>query len=320
MGSSQHHRSLAPPERREPLSQALGGERYAFNGLSFYMAGDGPPLLFIHGIGLAASAAEVRTLYDHFRATHTVFALDLPGFGFSDRSDRNYTPRVMTDAVHTAISRIQRRCGPVPVDALALSLGCEFLARAAVEAPTAFGSLAFVSPTGLAGRAVRREPAGMTCERPWLRRALGAFDWGPWLYRQLARPTMLRRAMMVDWGRELIDETLWDCAVQTTRVPGAWHAPLQYLSGRLGSADIHTVYEGLTQPVWMSHGVRGAQSDFRAMKALPSLLRWRRTAFVTGAMPHLERPREFIDVFQRFLHQSRPEVAAALHRSTGSAP
>jgi pimeloyl-ACP methyl ester carboxylesterase len=217
----------------------------------------------------------------------------------------------MTDAVHTAISRIQRHCGPVPVDALALSMGCEFLARAAVEAPARIGGLAFVNPTGLAGKGVRRAPAGTSCERPWLRRAIGAFGWGPWLYRQLARPTMLRQALIERWGGESIDETLWDCAVQTTRVPGAWHAPLQYLSGRLGSADIHTVYEGLTQPVWMSHGVRGSQSDFRALKALPSLLRWRRTAFVTGAMPHLERPHEFIAIFQRFLQQSCSEVAAA---------
>jgi pimeloyl-ACP methyl ester carboxylesterase len=304
-------RSPAPPERREMPLPLLGGERFAFNGLSFYVAGQGPPLLLIHGVGVAASAAQVRPLFDQFRTTRTVFALDLPGFGFSDRSDRDYTPRVMTDAIHTAISRIHRHCGPVPVDALALSLGCEFLARAAVESPATFGGLALVSPTGLDGRRVLRERPGTTCERTWLRRALGAPDLGPWVYRQLARPTMLRRSLMLAWGRELIDEAQWDSAVQTTRMPGAFHAPLQFLSGRLHSADIHAVYERLTQPVWMSHGVRGDARDYRAMQGMPKLQHWRRTSFDAGAMPHVERPQEFAETFERFLRQSLPEAVAA---------
>ena len=55
------------------------------------------------------------------------------GYGFSDRSQRAYAPRLMTDALHTAAAEIRRICGAEPVDALAVSLGCEFLARAAAE-------------------------------------------------------------------------------------------------------------------------------------------------------------------------------------------
>ena len=48
----------------------------------------GPPLLLVHSVNAAASAAEVRPLHEHYRATRTVLSLDLPGYGFSDRSDR----------------------------------------------------------------------------------------------------------------------------------------------------------------------------------------------------------------------------------------
>lgn len=70
------------------LAPALSAERFTFDGLSCYVAGKGPPLLLVHSVNPAASAAEVRPLFDHYRATRTVFALDLPGFRFSDRSDR----------------------------------------------------------------------------------------------------------------------------------------------------------------------------------------------------------------------------------------
>ena len=117
----------------------------------------------MHSVNAAASAAEVRPLFEHYaRAARTVFALDLPGYGFSDRSDRAYTPRLMTDALHAALAQIDAALRPAPVDALAVSLGCEFLARAAAEAPARFRSLALVSPTGFNGNARRRGPPGST--------------------------------------------------------------------------------------------------------------------------------------------------------------
>jgi hypothetical protein len=54
----------------------------------------------------------------------------LPGFGFSDRSDRPYTVRLMTDALQLALTAIQAESDGVAADVLALSLSCEFAARA----------------------------------------------------------------------------------------------------------------------------------------------------------------------------------------------
>ena len=120
-----------------------------------------------HSINASASASEVRPLHQHYRATRTVFSIDLPGYGFSGRSDRSYTPRLMTDALHAMVGQIRLRCGPAPVDALAVSLSCGYLARAAAEVPAQYRSVALVSPTGLDGRGT-----GSTRGLPWLYRAL----------------------------------------------------------------------------------------------------------------------------------------------------
>jgi pimeloyl-ACP methyl ester carboxylesterase len=70
----------------------VAGERIEFvspgaGRLSYYVSGHGPPLLLVHSINAAGSAYEVKPLYEHYARSRTVYALDLPGFGFSDRSD-----------------------------------------------------------------------------------------------------------------------------------------------------------------------------------------------------------------------------------------
>jgi len=287
------------------LPAAVSGDRHEFASpagrLSFYVAGSGAPLLLVHSVNAAASAAEIRPLHEHYRATRTVFSLDLPGYGFSDRSDRDYTPRLMTDALHAVVEQIRMRCRNGPVDALACSLSCEFLARAAVEQPAAFRSLALVSPTGFSGTRPRRGAPGTTLAKPWLLAALRGPGWGGALFRALTRPGVIRYFLRRTWGSRAIDEELWHYDVLTTRCPGAEHAPLHFLSGSLFSADISNIYEQLALPVWMSHGVRGDFTDYRGKSRVETRPNWRCTVFETGAMPFFEVEAKFSATYNAFL-------------------
>lgn len=301
--AAMHEHSQAPGG----LEPALTGQRVEFDSeagrLSAYVAGDGPPLLLVHSINAAASAAEVRPLHERFRASRTVVSIDLPGYGFSDRSDRAYTPRLMTDALHAVVRQIGEWKDPGPVDALAVSLSCEFLARAAAEAPGRFRRLALVSPTGFSGLGSWREAEGRTRGKAWLHQALrgpgGA--WGGPLFRALTRPGVIRYFLQRTWGAKDIDEALWAYCTRTARMPGAEHAPLYFLSGHLFSADIHTVYERLAMPVWMSHGVRGDFTDYRGQRHVEGRPNWRFSVLPTGALPYFEVPDDFCEALDRFL-------------------
>jgi pimeloyl-ACP methyl ester carboxylesterase len=288
-----------------PLPPALTGERIELAGpagrLSAYVAGQGSPLLLLHSVNAAASAAEVRPLYDRYRAGRTVYAPDLPGFGHSDRPDRTYTPRLMTDAIHALVGEIRRRHGDGPIDALAVSLGCEFLARAAVESAGTFRSLALVSPTGFMGGRNRRGAPGATLAMPWLYRTLRGPGWGGAVFRGLTRPGVIRYFLAKTWGSDAIDETLWHYCVATTRQPGAEYAPLHFVSGGLFSADIHDVYERLAEPVWMSHGTRGDFTDYRGKSLVAGRPNWHFDVFDAGALPYFELPDAFCSAYDRFL-------------------
>ena len=293
------------PMNSFPADADLPGDLLRFEGpagpLAMRVSGHGAPLLLIHSINAAPSMAEVAPLHRHHERNRCVFSLDLPGFGASDRSDRAYTPRLMTDAIHAATHEVQRRCGSAPIDALAVSLSCEFLARAATEQPGNFRSLALVSPTGFNGSGVRRGPPGSTMAIPWLLRLLRGSGLWPALFKTLTRPGVIRYFLRKTFGSRQIDDWLHAQAVQTARVPGAEHAPLYFLTGALFSRDIHTVYDQLACPVWMCHGIRGDFTDYRQKSRMQDAANWHISVMPAGALPYFEEPERFFAEYDRFL-------------------
>lgn len=293
-----------PPTTALPApvpGRALQVQVPGFGPITAFIDGSGPPLVLVHSINAAASAAEVAPLHRHFAASHTVASPDLPGYGLSPRPDIAYSPRLMTDALHALAAQLRAAHGGKPLDGLALSLGCEFLARAAMERPQDWRRLALVSPTGFMGRRSYRGAPGSTRRVPGMLGLLKGPGWGGALFRGLTRPGVIRYFLQRTWGSQRIDEALWQYDVLTTRQPGAEHAPLHFLSGGLFSADIHTVYEALTQPVWMSHGVRGDFTDYRGKAIVEGKPNWRFSVFPTGALPQFEVPAEFNAALAAFL-------------------
>lgn len=251
-------------------------------------AGQGTPTLLVHSVNAAASAWEMRPLFERWRGRRPVAALDLPGFGLSERSDRRYTPALMTDAVLQAADALSARTGGGPIDVVALSLSCEFAARAIGRAPGRFRSLSMISPTGLSGRTLRRGPEGATREVPGLLRALRWPVWSERVYRGLTRPGTIRYFLRRTWGSRDIDESLLAYDVATARQPGARFAPLHFLSGTLFSADVGTLYDRLSLPTWVVHGIRGDFTDYRLKREFERRAHWRFDVLPTGALPQFE--------------------------------
>ena len=247
-----------------------------------------PPLLLVHSVNAAASAAEVAPLFDHCARQRPVYALELPGFGFSERSARAYTPRLMTDALHAALAVIQSEHGGQAADVLAVSLSCEFAVRAKTEAPQTIRRLALVSPTGFSGKKRRYGPAGGTLGLPWLYRWLTKDFWRQGIFNALTRPSVIRYFLKRTWGSEHIDEALWRYCVLTARQPGAANAPLYFVSAYLFSTDINQLYEKLDCPVWVSMATRGDFTDYQGRHTVESQNNWQFCAIEGGALPFFE--------------------------------
>ncbi len=236
-----HRRSLksAIPGLEPKKLQTSVGE------LGFYESttGTGRPLLLIHSINAAASAIEMQPLFLHWMGKRPVYALDLPGFGFSSRDDKEYSPRIYGSAI---AEFIVRHLGGGPVDCIAFSLGCEFAGLAALAVPELFASLALLSPTGFSHRIIPYSD--------FRRKSLSVPVWSQAFYDLLTTRTSLRYYLKKSFPDMEVPAELLDYAFDSSHQTGARFAPLYFLGGHLFTPTVRDeIYGELKIPARVFH-------------------------------------------------------------------
>ncbi|GGO22561.1 alpha/beta fold hydrolase [Deinococcus humi] len=242
--------TAAVPDARATadLRPAVSGERKylelpGFGQVAYYAdtRGEGRPLVLTPSVNAAASAYEMKPVWDAYVGTRPVYALEWPGFGSSARPDTTYTKELMTRSLNALVAQIGTE-----VDVVGLSLGSEFAARAALSEPR-IRSLALISPSGLG------QPRGGTQEA-------NAEDGGRKLYDRLnAVSTPLYAALRTKPSIEFflsrsfrgpVESGLVAYSLDTSRQPGAKYAPVYFISGQLFTDDAYgELYSKLTIPV-----------------------------------------------------------------------
>jgi len=286
------------------LPEAIPAPRYKFTGkragpLSYYMESQtgGVPLVLVHSVNAAGSAYEMRSIFERFRTQRPVYALDLPGFGFSDRSPREYSPELYEGALLDLVEEVIH----TPVDMVALSLGSEFAARAAKTNPTMFRSLALISPSGFRERG-GSEPAQANGEDgDSAYRVLSNPLWGGPLYDLLATRPSIRFFLKKSFTGEPPQDFV-EYAYLTAHQPGAENAPLYFVSGQLFTRRVRPeIYERLELPVLVLYD----QDGYTNFETLPGVLdahaNWKAVRIApTRGLPHFDKPEETFQVLQDF--------------------
>jgi len=301
-------------DHKRRLPKAIEADRYATatplaGRMVFYAdeSAQGRPLLLLHSINAAASSFEVRPLFEYFRGRRPVFALDLPGFGFSERADRAYLPDLYVEAILEFVEG--ELANSAPVDVAALSLSCEFAALASLEQPELFRSLVFIAPTGFSANTLAAS------ERVY--RAASFPIWSQAFYDLLVTRRSIRYFLQKAFAGP-VDPELEEYDYLTAHQPGARHAPLHFISGRLFTPGIRDLYAAMPQPVLAFPDL----SDYGPSEFLPRFTRehpnWR-MEFIDGtkAMPHFERTAETLAELESFF-QSQDRNADVLRLDPGS--
>lgn len=265
----------------------------------------GGSVALIHSVNAAASAHEMKSLFERWGASFDVFAVDLPGFGRSPRRAVRYDIALMCDAVLQFLEAVRAR-GRGPVHVVALSLASEFAARALVRNPSLGDTLTLVTPTGLSKGTAKLKTPGLNREFPLMSLIFEGKPWSRGVFDLLTSKTSIRYFYRRTFGGKEVPSDLVDYAYQAARPPGAEHAPLSFLSGRLFSGDVRLLYEQLPVPTCVIHGTKGDFRDFTEVDALRSKLKDLRVhAMDTGAMCHLEKPDQFDELLRAFIDSPR---------------
>jgi pimeloyl-ACP methyl ester carboxylesterase len=229
-----------PASRKEFESQTAGKVSYYVD-----LQGKGKPLVLIHSINAAASAYEMRPLFMAYQGKRPVYALDLPGFGFSDRSSREYSPTFYASVIAEFLETQVKKAA----DVAALSLSCEFTAQAALARPANFHSLVLISPSGFS----KRSPSSsQKAKRSGFGRRIYELLSAPLWARPLFDLIVTRPSIRYFLSRSFIGPVptdLVDYAEATAHQPGAEIAPLYFLSGQLFTRDALTsIYDQVEVP------------------------------------------------------------------------
>jgi len=287
------------------LPPALNLDAYPFeapDGRVQYYArpGTGPPIVLLHSFNAVASSREMHPIATHVANTtdRPVYALDWLGFGRSDRTGPDYTPRVYRRQLYHFLTEVP----DTPIDLVALSLGGEYAAQLTLQAAPLVRRLVLVSPTGL-GEA--RGLSGMGKLGLSLANTSGAFEL---LYHRLTRRASLRDyyARQIFLDPNAIPDALLDYAEQTARVRGAHRAPLRFVDGTLSLHEVaSSIYARLYRPTLLLTP-EAPGSTVQSFNRLPRILEQNdrdlsHKALPGGLLPHWDAPSPFFHALDAFL-------------------
>lgn len=238
----------------EPDESALGGEARFFrwkHGRVFYKASglehSGPPLVFIHGIGAGSSSFMWRKNFDDLARDFRVYALDLLGFGFSDKpASASYSADLYVELITDFIREVTR----FPVNVIASSLGAAYAIRVADEHPELINSMVLNGPTG--SETLNRRPgmAGAAFYGLLQSPVLGTSFYNVMASERSIRD-FARDNLFYDHRR--VTDRLVTNLYATSHQPGAQHAIAAFLAGYLNT-DTRSPFSRLTQRVVLVWG------------------------------------------------------------------
>lgn len=132
------------PPRRAPKKAVEVEMEHETTRIHYFEAGEGEPLLLLHTV--AQSLFTWRGVFERLSEHYRVFAIDLPGHGYSDRPETfGYTVEEYSDA----LLRFMEAVGLESTHIMAFSLGCAPALRFALDHPERVGRLVLLSPGGV---------------------------------------------------------------------------------------------------------------------------------------------------------------------------
>ncbi|NJN15115.1 MAG: alpha/beta fold hydrolase [Oscillochloris sp.] len=261
--------------------------------IATYRAGVGAPVVLIHSINAAASAFEMRGPFCGLQDRYAVHALDLLGYGNSDRPERRYSAEDYTALISDYLATLD-----APATLIASSLGAAYAVAATDRCPDRVRGLVLAGPVGITQLAERPSPLAYAVYRI-LRGPVGRV-----VFRLLTTRAGTRYFLRTQayYRASAIDQETHDGFYYTCQHPNAFYAPICFLTGLL-NCDISAAFARLRVPILLIWGrqsqttpaSRAAEFQARNSQARLEIIDQ------AGLMVQDEQPAEFNRLVREFL-------------------
>lgn len=132
-------------EKRNLLKPKEHIYRWKFGNIRYTESGNGKPLLLIHGIGLGCGLHEWNKNIDSLSKNYRVYALDMIGFGYSDKPGISYSPYLYIKLINDFIKEVIGENIYVAANSDAAS----YVIAAYNFEPHNYNKILLISPTGI---------------------------------------------------------------------------------------------------------------------------------------------------------------------------
>lgn len=254
---------------REPV---FGGQ------VALFRAGpaDGEPVVLIHGLG-AAAARDWSNVIPALAHRYAVYALDLPGFGYSDKGNHLYSPENFARVLEAVLGeRVQR-----PFALVGHSMGSAVALAYVTAFPRRVSRLVLVDSAGVLHRSVYAEFLG----RVGAQRAIGMDS--PW-FDQVVRAIQLRVENWPVHGKILLERE----GVRRRLFGGDPNAIAAFA---LVEQDFSEALRRIAVPTLVVWGAEDTIAPPRTGQVLASAIRGARLVVLEGVAhaPQIQAPKRF---------------------------
>ncbi len=290
------------PARRGPMPESISSGDFkskvfhsSHGQIVYHEAGEGPVLLFVHSVCPGASSYEWSKVYPAFVSSHRVIALDLIGFGESERPHREMSA---VDQVRTLSEFLAGVCAGERPIFVGSGLGAGLGVMLAAQHPEAISRLLLLMPTGFTEFGRRRLPLGMHLASRI-----------PFIKGFLYRNYLSRRAAVQQWlerfgfyNSELVTEEMVEVFTSCAQQPGADHAIYNLLSGRF-SLSLESRLAQVHQPVTLIWADRAVFPPYAWARRFQGMLQTGHLVVVhdAGMLAALEVPEVIVHVLRQEL-------------------
>lgn len=241
-------------------------------------AGAGAPLVLVHGFGSSTHDFEELVLAP-LAASHRVIALDLYGYGWSERSDAfHYGWSLWAEQLAGTLDALGIERASVLGHSMGGAVAAVFAARHPDRVDRLILADAFYPP----------EPGGV-----------------PLPFRVLKAPVLgeLVLASLADASAPGFSDAHHERALAWYRIPGTRHGMLEYVRDPAKLPELTAAYPAIAAPTLLLHGTADAFVSYTAMERAAPAIRNARIVSLTGGthFPFRDAPDDFVREVLGFL-------------------
>jgi 2-hydroxy-6-oxonona-2,4-dienedioate hydrolase len=243
-------------------------------------AGSGESVVLMHGLGgsIESWANNIGELAKTFR----VVAVDLPGFGLSDKPKMDYTIRFYTRFVAQFMKQLKLEQASV----VGSSLGGHVAAEVAINRPSLVKRLVLISPVGALPRSFKGSPA-------------------LWKYVNVIHSKsvqQVKQALSALDNNKPVDDSYAQLAFQKISMPGVKEAFMSALAGSAKAPRLNSRLNRIKAPTLLLWGKEDYMIPVKFTEPFVGMRNCRVILLENcGHRPHFERPELFNKIVADFL-------------------